>query len=212
MKQKVFREIGESYDRVAKEYAQHLFKELDNKPLDRQLLKQFADEVRGRGEVCDTGCGPGHVAGYLHDLGIEVFGIDLSPGMVEQAAQLNRNIQFRVGDMMALDIPNEALAGIVAFYAIVNIPAEFHARLFAELARALQADGLLLLAFHVGDEIIHPEELWGQRIAMDFFYFELPAIRHQLESAGFRIEDVVEREPYAPEVEHQSRRAYIFAC
>jgi hypothetical protein len=32
-----------------------------------------------------------------------------------------------------------------------------------------------------------------------------------LEAAGFTTEEVVEREPYAPEVEHQSRRAYIFA-
>ena len=31
-----------------------------------------------------------------------------------------------------------------------------------------------------------------------------------LKSAGFEIEEIVERDPY-PEVEHQSRRAYIFA-
>jgi hypothetical protein len=31
-----------------------------------------------------------------------------------------------------------------------------------------------------------------------------------LRAAGFEIEEIVEREPY-PEVEHQSRRAYIFA-
>jgi hypothetical protein len=31
-----------------------------------------------------------------------------------------------------------------------------------------------------------------------------------LKAAGFEIEEVIEREPY-PEVEHQSRRAYIFA-
>ncbi len=32
-----------------------------------------------------------------------------------------------------------------------------------------------------------------------------------MEAAGFAIEEVIEREPYAPEVEYQSRRAYIFA-
>jgi hypothetical protein len=36
-------------------------------------------------------------------------------------------------------------------------------------------------------------------------------IQRELEAAGLIIEDVVEREPYAPEVEYQSRRAYIFA-
>jgi hypothetical protein len=32
-----------------------------------------------------------------------------------------------------------------------------------------------------------------------------------MQAAGFHIDEVVEREPYAPDVEYQSRRAYIFA-
>jgi len=35
-------------------------------------------------------------------------------------------------------------------------------------------------------------------------------MKELLITAGFEIEEVVEREPY-PEVEYQSRRAYIFA-
>jgi hypothetical protein len=44
---------------------------------------------------------------------------------------------------------------------------------------------------------------------MDFFQ---PAnIRKLLVDVGFAIEDVVERSPYSPDVEYQSRRAYVFA-
>jgi hypothetical protein len=32
-----------------------------------------------------------------------------------------------------------------------------------------------------------------------------------MRDAGFEIDEVIERDPYAPEVEYQSRRAYIFA-
>src|SRR6202012_1614986 len=32
-----------------------------------------------------------------------------------------------------------------------------------------------------------------------------------LEAAGLTVEEVIESEPYAPEVAHQSRRVYIFA-
>jgi hypothetical protein len=46
---------------------------------------------------------------------------------------------------------------------------------------------------------------------MDFFFFPALEIQGFLEAAGFTIGEVVEREPYAPEVEYQSRRAYIFA-
>jgi hypothetical protein len=32
-----------------------------------------------------------------------------------------------------------------------------------------------------------------------------------MREAGFEIDEVIERDPYAPDVEYQSRRAYIFA-
>ena len=51
-------DLRHSYDRVAHEYAHRIHGELAHKPLDRALLDRFALEVRGRGPVCDLGCGP----------------------------------------------------------------------------------------------------------------------------------------------------------
>jgi ubiquinone/menaquinone biosynthesis C-methylase UbiE len=202
--------IRESYDRVAGEYARRIFDELQHKPLDQKLLNRFAAEVGGRGQVCDMGCGPGHVARYLHEAGTTVFGLDLSPGMLDQARRLNPAIPFREGNMLALDLADETLAGIAAFYAIVNIPEESLPLVFREMHRVLQPGGLLLLAFHAGDEVLHENELWGQPISMDFLLLATSQIRGQLEAAGFAVEEIIEREPY-PDVEYQSRRAYIFA-
>jgi ubiquinone/menaquinone biosynthesis C-methylase UbiE len=202
--------IRESYDRLAEEYARRIADELQHKPLDRELLDRFAQQTTGRGEVCDMGCGPGHVARYLRDAGASVFGLDLSPGMLEQARKLNPDISFREGNMLALDIPDRALAGIAAFYAIVNIPKLSLPVVFREIQRVLQPGGLLLLAFHTGNEVLHEDELWGQKISMDFLLLQPSEIRVDLEVAGFTIEEVVEREPY-PDVEYPSRRAYIFA-
>jgi ubiquinone/menaquinone biosynthesis C-methylase UbiE len=203
--------IRKSYDELADEYTRRIFDELRHKPFDRQLLDRFAAEVAEIGEVCDMGCGPGHVARYLREAGTSVFGLDLSPGMLEQAGQLNPDISFREGNMLALDLQDATLAGIAAFYAIVNIPQESLPVVFREMQRVLRPDGLLLLAFHLGDETLHEDELWGKHTAMDFFLFQPAAIRRQLEAAGFAIEEIIEREPYPPEVEYQSRRAYIFA-
>jgi SAM-dependent methyltransferase len=157
------------------------------------------------------GCGPGHVARYLREAGTTVFGLDLSPQMLEQARTLNPDISFREGNMLALDLPDGSLAGITAFYAIVNIPQPSLPFVFREIERVLQPDGSLLLAFHTGDEALHEDELWGLPISMDFFLFPTSAIRHHLEAAGLAIEEIIEREPYPPDVEYQSRRAYIFA-
>jgi SAM-dependent methyltransferase len=131
--------------------------------------------------------------------------------MVEIAKQLNPDISFLIGNMMDLDLPDGLFAGITAFYAIVNLPKESLPLVFREMERVLQPGGLILLAFHVGDEIVHAEELWGRHISLDFFLFPPLAIQRYLEAAGFEIEGIAEREPYAPDVEHQSQRAYVFA-
>lgn len=211
MSDDITRPIRESYDRLADEYARRIFDELQHKPLDRELLNRFAAAVAGGGDVCDMGCGPGQVARYLRDAGATVFGLDLSPQMLEQARQLNPDISFREGNLLALNLQDGTLAGIAAFYAIVNLPKESLPLVFREMARVLQPGGLLLLAFHTGDEALHEEGLWGRPISMDFFLLPPVAIRRDLEDAGLVIDEIIEREPYAPEVEYQSRRAYIFA-
>jgi len=202
--------IRESYDRLAEEYARRIADELQHKPLDRELLDRFARETKGDGDVCDMGCGPGHVARYLRDAGAAVFGLDLSPRMLQQARKLNPDILFREGNMLSLDLADGTLAGIAAFYAIVNIPRQSLPLVFQEFQRVLRPDGLLLLAFHMGHEIIREEELWGQKISMDFFLLQPSEIKFGLDAAGLTVEEVVEREPY-PDVEYPSRRAYIFA-
>lgn len=199
-----------SYDLVADEYVRRIFDELKHKPLDRQLLDRFAASVRGLGLACDMGCGPGQVARYLHEQGVEVCGVDLSPAMVERARGLTPGVEFRQGNMLALDVPDEAWAGITAFYSLIHIPRGDLVRALSELRRVLRPGGLLLVSFHIGDDSIHLDEWWGQQVCVDFFLFQSAEMAICLTSAGFEIEEVIEREPY-PDVEHQSRRSYIFA-
>jgi hypothetical protein len=77
---------------------------------------------------------------------------------------LNPEISFRQGNGLALDMRDETLAGIAAFYAyaIVNIPPESLPPGVQEMERVLLPGGLLLLAFHTGDVVLHEDELWGR--------------------------------------------------
>jgi SAM-dependent methyltransferase len=70
--------IHDDYNRIAEQYANHLGKELEAKPLDRELLLRLAEAAAGRGVICDIGCGPGQVARFLRDAGADVFGLDIS--------------------------------------------------------------------------------------------------------------------------------------
>jgi len=203
-------DLQTSYDRVAEEYVKRIFDELEHKPLDRQLLDRLAERIRGLGPVCDLGCGPGHVARYLRDREVDVFGIDLSPGMVRQARRLSPEIEFTQGNMLALEVEAHAWAGIVAFYSIIHIPREEAVNALREMRRVLRPGGLLLLAFHLGDKVIHLDEWWGAQVSADFIFFRRSEMEEYLKAAGFEIEEVVEREPYE-QVEYQSRRAYFLA-
>src|SRR6266496_2491996 len=116
--------LEESYDRVAEEYAERLFGEFAHKPIDRGLLDAFGELVGDKGTVADVGCGPGHLARYLHERGLPVVGIDISERMAEVARRLNPGLEFRQGNMTALPETDGAWAGIAAFYSIIHLRPE----------------------------------------------------------------------------------------
>jgi 2-polyprenyl-3-methyl-5-hydroxy-6-metoxy-1,4-benzoquinol methylase len=111
-----------SYDRVASVYAERIGDELAGKPLDRALLTSLAEEVGTSGPIADVGCGPGHVARYLHERGASVIGIDLSPEMIAVAQRLHPGLLFQQGSMLSLATSDETWGGIVALYSIIHLP------------------------------------------------------------------------------------------
>jgi SAM-dependent methyltransferase len=203
------RDLKATYDLVADDYVAHIFDELKDKPFDRALLDEMAVRA-GVGIICDLGCGPGHAARYLHERGANVIGIDLSPGMIERARAHTPGVPFEASDMRALDVPDGAWQAIVAFYSIVHFSREELADVFREMKRVLAPGGALLLSFHIGSEGVHRDEWWGHAVDVDFFFFQTEEINAALEESGLVIERVLERDPY-PEIEYQSRRAYIIA-
>ena len=106
-----------SYDTVAVDYAELLRTELAAKPLDRALLATFAELVQAGpgGLVADLGCGPGRVTAHLHALGLNAFGIDLSPGMITVARRAHPGLRFDEGTMTALDLADGSVGAIVAW-------------------------------------------------------------------------------------------------
>jgi SAM-dependent methyltransferase len=202
--------VQASYDQVAEEYVVRIYGELEHKPLDRQLLDRFAERLQVMGPACDLGCGPGHLARYLYERGVQIQGIDLSLAMVESARRLNPGIEFTQGDMCSLEIEDGALGGIVAFYSVIHIPRPEVVKVLVEMKRVLRPGGQLLLAFHVGDDLVHLDEWWGHPVSVDFIFFRTEEMTAFLREAGFQVVEVVEREPY-PSVEHPSRRAYLLA-
>jgi SAM-dependent methyltransferase len=202
--------VRESYDSAAEAYAEHLASELAHKPLDRHLLNRFAEDTRGRGLVADLGCGPGHVARYLQDQGVTAVGIDLSGEMVKCAAQLNPHLEFRVGDLRELTLPDASLVGVVAFYSIVHFECTELPPIMLQLRRILAPGGLALISFHIGDGVVHVDNLFGAQVYLDFYFHPPTKVIAALQTAHLAVIEHIEREPYVG-AEYQSRRCYLLA-
>lgn len=199
-------DLAGTYDRVARPYGEQFFHELDRKPFDRELLDRFAARRRGRGRVCDVGCGPGHVGRYLADRGVDAFGLDLSSAMVALARELNPAMTFAQGDMRALPLSDASLAGIVAFYSLIHLERGAAVGVLTELTRVLMPGGLLLLAFHGGEGEVHTDDWFGRGVSIDATLYQPSEMANYLKGAGLVVEAITTRAPY--EFEYQTTRVY----
>jgi SAM-dependent methyltransferase len=201
--------IRTAYDIACEAYARKFISELDHKPLDRELLKQFATIVGAERPVLDLGCGPGHTTAHLTALGLMATGVDLSPKMIEKASASFPQSRFVVGDFFALPNESSSIAGILAFYCIVHLTPAQLGPAFSEMFRVLSGGGVLLLSFHVGSEVVRAENFLDTNAVLDFTFFEPLQIGAALRTVGFDPIEVRIREPY--DTEHPSKRCYIVA-
>jgi ubiquinone/menaquinone biosynthesis C-methylase UbiE len=202
-------DLEASYDRVAANYADEFFGELERKPFDRELLNEFACRILSIGQVCEIGCGPGQISRYLKDCAVDVCGIDLSHEMVKQARRLNPDIEFESGDMLALECADASFAAIVCFYAIIHLRREDVKKALREMNRVLHPGGPLLLSFHSGEGSLHRDQWYDKAVSIEVSLFTKNEMSGYVKAAGFEIEKIVEREPY--EFEYPTQRVYLLA-
>jgi SAM-dependent methyltransferase len=161
------------------------------------------------GKVVDVGCGPGHVTAYLHDLGIEAFGVDLSPAMVELARRDHPDLRFEVGSMTELALADASVAGLLAWYSIIHVPDDVIPQVFADFRRVVRPGGVVLLGFRVGDEHRLKTSGYGGRPMSVHVYLRSPErVAAFLHDAGLPVETRIVQESDA---QAGAPQAYLLA-
>jgi ubiquinone/menaquinone biosynthesis C-methylase UbiE len=124
------------------------------------LLARLAGPTPQHG--LDVGCGTGFLSLMLAELGHDVTGIDLSPQMIDRARrkaeQASLQIDFGIGDAVAIDCADEAYELVIARHLIWTLPDP--QRGVAEWLRVLRPGGRLILI----------EGKWGDHEALALSY------------------------------------------
>jgi ubiquinone/menaquinone biosynthesis C-methylase UbiE len=90
--------------------------------------------------VLDVATGPGFAAAAAAERGASVTGIDFSSSMIAEARRNFPGLDFREGDALALDFPDESFDAVVINYGILHF--EQPERAIAEAFRVLKPGGL----------------------------------------------------------------------
>ncbi|SCG69677.1 class I SAM-dependent DNA methyltransferase [Micromonospora halophytica] len=198
-----------SYNTVAVSYADLLRDALAGEPFQRGILALFAELVRaqGNGPVGDAGCGPGRITAYLQGIGLDAFGVDLSPAMIDIARRDHPGLRFEVGSMTSLELADGSLTGLLAWFSLIHVPDDEVPTVFAEFFRVLRPGGILLLGFHAGEGSKLKTEGYGGHPMNVYVHRRSPArVATWLDAAGFTVEAEMVHHP-APNVEG----AFVFA-
>jgi ubiquinone/menaquinone biosynthesis C-methylase UbiE len=159
-----------------------------------RMLEVLADVVAEYGaptsddHLLDLGCGIGGPGRFLADrFGCSVLGVDLLPLRVEVAHALSEmtglagRITYRVADATDLQLPDKAFAQV--WMLDVSMHIRNKKALFAEIARVLRADGLLVMHEQTGPL---PPAMRPVMRQAPYIAPSLPQLIRYVEDAGLR--------------------------
>ena len=152
--------VRRAYDELAPTYAAHFPSTEPEAPLDLAMVDAFVAAVTadrdsaGQPRILDAGCGTGRMSRYLADRGCDVEGVDLSPGMVEQARRAQPDLTFDVAPLTALPHDDDTFDGVMLWYSTIHTPPTGQPAIYGEAVRVLRPGGHLLVAFQSGQGVV----------------------------------------------------------
>ncbi|GAA0546164.1 class I SAM-dependent methyltransferase [Paractinoplanes ferrugineus] len=117
----------------------------------------------GPADVLDVGTGSGQVAGVLAGLGHRVIGIDLSEGMLAQARSAYPAPEFRLGDAVSPEFPDDSFDAVTGRYVMWTLREPETA--VADWIRLLRPGGTVAVVdstwFPEGGTDFYDAEVWA---------------------------------------------------
>ncbi|MAG91292.1 SAM-dependent methyltransferase [Candidatus Woesearchaeota archaeon] len=164
--QKYSKTTIESYDKTVDDYADMVRTLSPSKE-----SKIFLSLIGRNSSILDLGCGPGRDSKIFADKGYKVVGIDLSRRMIKSAKKFVKNADFKVIDMMNLNLKTNSFDGIWANAALLHLRKRDFPKALKGVYRILKKDGIFYLSLKQGkgEGIVSDHRYGGIKKFWSFF-------------------------------------------
>ena len=178
-----YKETFETWNKLASLY--------QDKFMDLDLYNETYDFVcnsitRVNAKVLEIGCGPGNITKYLLSQrpDFDIFGIDISPNMIELAEKNNPTAKFAVMDSRQINSLEKKYDGIIGGFCLPYLSKTESKELISHSYELLNDNGLIYLSFVEGDPAKSDFKVSGA--GRVFFHFHnLGDIKEQLVGTNF---------------------------
>lgn len=179
-----------AYDGAPDDYAER-FRQSDISPLRDQFIAGLGPDC---GLVIDAGCGTGRDLAEFAAAGLDVVGIDLSVGLLEEAskhiAQEGQKAGLMHCDFRCLPFDDGAISAVWAMASLVHLDRGEFVEALAEFRRVLSDDGVAFISVKQGGTKSGSVEVWepGPGGAERWFrYYLEDEVLEMAEEAGLTV-------------------------
>lgn len=185
------KETIEAYNNSAEKY-QDKFMAMD---LYNDTYDTFCNLIKkSNAEIFEIATGPGNVAKYIHSRrpDFKVFGIDLSPNMIEFAKQNNPQADFLVMDCREIHSITRIFDGILCAFCLPYLSKEESRKLIFDTSVLLESNGLLYISTMEGDydKSGYETTSFSDNNRVFVYYHQADFISASLAEFGFEILDL----------------------
>lgn len=138
-------DVAGTYDEISERYHRERLgkKSPFNEFLEMPATLSMLEKIRGK-KILDIGCGTGIYARILKRRGAKMFGIDISPNMIEIARSHVPDVDFRVGSVSKLPYKNGYFDIVFSAYVLHHF--EDLDVAFSEISRVLKGGGVYIFS------------------------------------------------------------------
>ena len=145
----------DKHQHTVKMFSEHVSEYVDrfmSLGLYKDTFEEFATMLPKKATILELGCGPGNVVKFLRSIrnDLDILGIDLAPGMIEEAKKQNPGVRFELMDIREIGQLKQQFDAVIAAFCLPYISYDDVPALFTNIRHLTADNALVYVSFMQG--------------------------------------------------------------